>query len=173
MLVSLIAAVAQNGVIGRDNQLPFRLADDMRHFVRTTRGHTVISGRLNFDAMGRALPGRTNLVVSRDPSYARPDAVTVPSLEDALHRAKAGGETEAFVIGGGQIYALALPYADRFYRTRVLADVPGDVFFPEFDESEFELEVLSEHERDEKNEHPFRIELLTRRGPARPLSSSQ
>lgn len=169
MLVSLIAAVAENGVIGRDNELPFRLADDMRHFVRTTRGHAVISGRLNFDAMGRALPGRTNFVVSRDASYARPDAITVPSLEEALRRARAAGETEAFVIGGGQIYRLALPYADRLYRTRVLSSVPGDVFFPEFDESEFDLEVLSEQERDEKNEHPFRIELLKRRGPAAQL----
>lgn len=167
MIVSLIAAVAQNGVIGRDNNLPFRLADDMAHFVRTTRGHTIISGRLNFDAMGRALPGRTNLVVTRDRSYARPGTTTVASIEEALGLARSGEENEAFVIGGGQIYALALPYAHRIYRTRVFADVQGDVFFPTFDEGEFELSILGEQAAGERNEHAFRIELLTRKATPR------
>lgn len=169
MIVSLIAAVAENGVIGRDNALPFRLADDMKHFVRTTRGHTVISGRLNFDAMGRALPGRTNLVVTRNPRYAPVGATAVESVEEALQVAQANGETEAFVIGGGQIYALSLPYAHRIYRTRVLAEIPGDVFFPDFDEGEFESSVLSEHAFDAQNEHAYVIELLTRRSAPRSL----
>lgn len=162
MQVSLIAAVASNGVIGRDNALPWRIRDDMRFFVEKTRGHHVIMGRRNYEAMGRPLKGRPNIVVSRDPSFTAACPV-VASLEAALELARAAGETEAFVIGGAQIYALALPLADVFYRTRVLAEVPGDVYFPPFDESEWEVQVERSQPADEHNEHPFVIETLRRR----------
>lgn len=162
MKVSLIAAVAQNGVIGKNNDLPWRLRDDTRWFKQTTLGHHVITGRKNYEAMGRPLPRRVNVVVSRDVSF-RATCPVVTSLEAALELARQAGETEAFVIGGAQIYALALPLADTFYRTRVLADVPGDVFFPSFDESEWSVERIGEHARDEHNEHAFVIEKLSRR----------
>ena len=162
MKVSLIAAVARNGVIGRDNQLPWRIRDDMRFFIQKTKGHHVITGRRNYEAMGAPLPNRPNVVVTRDPSFRAPCPV-VSSLEAALELARAAGETEAFVIGGAQLYAAALPVADVFYRTRVLADVPGDVLFPAFDESEWAVHVEREHSADEFNEHPFVIETLTRR----------
>jgi dihydrofolate reductase len=165
MKVSLIAAVAQNGVIGRDNDLPWRLRDDMRHFMNKTLCHHVISGRKNYEAMGRSLPKRPNIVISRDPSF-RADCPVVHTLDAALERARTAGETEAFVIGGAQIYAEALPIADVFYRTRVLADVPGDVFFPPFDESEWIAHEDSRHAADQQNEHPFVIETLTRRRPS-------
>lgn len=164
MKISLIAAVANNGVIGRNNELPWRLRDDLRFFAGKTTGHHVILGRKNYAAIGRSLPRRPNLVISRDPSY-RADCPVVSSLEQALDVALAAGESEAFVIGGAQIYALALPLAQTFYRTRVLADVPGDVYFPVFDESEWEAQTLSEHAADERNEYPFVIETLTRRTP--------
>jgi dihydrofolate reductase len=164
MKISLIAAVASNGVIGRDNDLPWRIRDDSRFFMNKTLGHHVITGRKNYQAMGRPLPRRPNIVISRDPAFVA-ECPVVRSLELALELARQAGETEAFVIGGAQIYAEALPIADVFYRTRVLADVPGDVFFPAFDESEWDRRVESQHAADERNEHPFVIETLTRRRP--------
>jgi dihydrofolate reductase len=165
MKVSLIAAVARNGVIGRDNDLPWRIRDDTRFFMHKTLGHYVITGRKNYEAMGRPLPRRPNIVISRNRDFAA-ECPVVPTLEAALALAREAGETEAFVIGGAQIYAEALPLADVFYRTRVLADVPGDVSFPAFDESEWDIRVESEHAADERNEHPFVIETLTRRRDA-------
>jgi len=164
MKISLIAAVASNRVIGRNNELPWRLRDDLRFFAQKTTGHHVILGRKNYAAIGRSLPRRPNLVISRDPSF-HADCPVLPSLEQALELASAAGESEAFVIGGAQIYALALPLAHTFYRTRVLADVPGDIFFPDFDESEWQVHEDSAHAADERNEYPFVIETLTRRAP--------
>lgn len=164
MKISLIAAVANNGVIGKNNDLPWRIRDDTRFFMQKTTGHHVLTGRKNYEAMGRSLPRRPNIVISRDPDF-RADCPVVPSLAAGLELARAAGETEAFVIGGAQIYAEALPIADVFYRTRVLADVPGDVFFPAFDEGDWQVTTLSEHVADERNEHPFVIETLTRRRP--------
>ena len=162
MKISLIAAVARNGVIGRNNDLPWRIRDDSRFFMQKTTGHHVITGRKNYEAMGKSLPRRPNIVISRHPNFSA-DCPVVTSLDAALELARAAGESEAFVIGGAQIYALALPIADVFYRTRVLADVPGDVFFPSFDESEWDVRVDSQHVADERNEFPFVIETLTRR----------
>lgn len=162
MKISLIAAVAANGVIGRDNKLPWRLRDDMQFFVQKTTGHHVIMGRKSYDSMGKPLPRRENIVITRAGNFIAPCSV-VASLEMALAIAKANDETEAFVIGGAQIYALALPGADCFYRTRVLADVEGDVTFPSFDESEWDVHLESQHAADERNQYPFVIETLTRK----------
>ena len=161
MKVSLIFAVAANGVIGRGNALPWRLRDDLRFFVQKTQGHHVIMGRKQYQSVGHSLPRRPNLVISRNPDFSA-DCPVVPSLAQALDRARAAGESEAFVIGGGEIYALALPLADTLYRTRVLAEVSGDVFFPRFDESAWQVRQLGEQGADERNEHPFVIEELTR-----------
>ena len=168
MKVSLIAAVAENGVIGRAGALPWRIAADMRFFRRTTVGHYVVTGRKNYEAMGRPLPNRSNLVVSRSADYEALCPV-VPSVEAALRVALAAGETEAFVIGGAEIYRLALPYAHTYYRTRVLAKAEGDVYFPALDEAEWRGQVLLEHEADADNDHPFTIEELTRVREPRPL----
>lgn len=167
MRVSLIAAVAENGVIGRSNDLPWTIKDDLRFFMQKTKGHAVITGRKNFDAMGKPLRERENYVVTRS-GDAFEGAHTVRSVEEALARAEAAGETEAFIIGGAEIYALALPYAHTFYRTRVLAEVPGDVFFPRYSESQWSVTELSRADASERNEHAFVIEELTRRGPPQP-----
>src|SRR4051812_37670385 len=119
MLISLIAAVANNGVIGRNNALPWRIRDDMRFFMHKTLGHHVITGRKNYEAMGHPLPRRQNIVVTRDPAFLA-ECPVVTSVPAALELARAAGEGEAFIIGGAQIYAVALPLADVFYRTRVL-----------------------------------------------------
>ena len=167
MKVSLISAIADNGVIGRDNDLPWKVKDDMRFFVQKTKGHTVITGRANYDAMGRALPHRLNLVISRDQSLVLPDATVVSSVEEALRLARSAGETEAFVIGGAQVYALALPYAHTFYRTRILSEVAGDVVFPPYDASEFTVTELARHPTSDVNEHACVIEELTRKSEPR------
>lgn len=171
MRVSMIAAVAQNGVIGRDNTLPWRIKDDMRFFIDKTSGHAVITGRKNFDAMGKALPKRLNIVVTRDPSFSAPGVVVVGSVQAALQHAQTQNETEAFVIGGAQIYALALPYAHTFYRTRVLADVPGDITFPTFELEQWSVHEHLRHEQDERNEHAFVIEELSRKRAPAPFTA--
>lgn len=162
MRVSLIAAVAQNGVIGRHNDLPWVIKDDLRFFMQKTKGHAVISGRKNFEAMGKPLKDRENYVVTRGAGPFE-GAHTVQTVEDALRTVEATGEREAFVIGGAEIFALALPYAHTFYRTRVLADVPGDVFFPSFEEGEWDAVELFRGDVSERNEHAFVVEELTRR----------
>jgi dihydrofolate reductase len=162
MKISLIAAIAENGVIGRNNDLPWRIRDDTRFFMHKTLGHHVIMGRRNYEAMGKPLPRRPNLVISRNPLF-HAECPVLPTLEAALDCARAAKEEEAFVIGGAHIYALALPVADVFYRTRVLAQVPGDVYFPPFDESEWDVQEDTRHAASERNEHAFVIETLTRR----------
>src|SRR5688572_21672621 len=171
MRVSLIAAVAKNGVIGRYNDLPWVIKDDLRFFMQKTKGHAVITGRKNYDAMGKALPQRDNYVVSRsEGSYA--DARAVRSVEEALVLAEEAGEGEAFVIGGAEIFRLALPYAHTFYRTRVLADVPGDIVFPPYDESEWSTQELMRGNVSDRNEHAFVVEELTRTVPVRSYGSA-
>jgi len=162
MKISLIAAVAANGVIGRDNGLPWRLRDDLRFFAQKTLGHHVIMGRKQYLSVGHALPRRPNIVLSRNPNF-RADCPVAGSLEQALGLARSAGESEAFIIGGAEIYALALPLADTFYRTRVLAEVPGDVFFPPIDPCAWDVQIESEHAADERNELAFVIETLRRK----------
>lgn len=161
MKISLIAAVASNGVIGRNNGMPWLLKDDFLFFRNSTLGHHVLTGRRNYEAMGKSLPKRPNIVISRTPNYAA-DCPVVGTVQEGLEIARAAGETEAFIIGGAEIYRLALPLADTYYRTRVLAEVAGDVFFPEFDESEWQAKELSRWSADDRNEHSFVIEELTR-----------
>ncbi len=130
MTLSLIVAVAENGVIGRANQLPWRLPEDLQRFRRITTGHPVIMGRKTFESIGRPLPGRTNIVVSRTGVF--PGTVSAHSLEEALTEAsRASGAGEIFVIGGGEIYRAALPLATRIHLTRVHSSVEGDATFPE------------------------------------------
>jgi len=126
--LSLIVAYARNRTIGRDNQLPWRLPPDLAHFKRTTLGHPIIMGRRTWDSLPRALPGRLNVVVSRNADYNAPGATVVTSLEAAL--AAVAGADEAFVVGGEQLYRMALPLAQRVIATELGVDVAGDAVFP-------------------------------------------
>lgn len=171
MLVSMIAAVARNGTIGRNNQLPWRIVEDMRFFTNITRGHVVISGRKNFDAMGAALPDRTNIVVTRNAQFSAPHTRVVAGMVEALQAALTLGETEAFVIGGAELFHAAKPYAHRFYRTLVLADVPGDVKYDDHDWADWSEEILGGGEQSALNEHAFIITLFSRRGAPRPFQN--
>ena len=131
-MLSLIAAVARNRVIGKDNQLLWHLPGDMRHFRETTRGKPVIMGRKTWESLPekfRPLPGRQNIVVSRNPAYAAPGATLAVSLENALKQVEASDE--AFVIGGADLYRQALPFAERLYLTELTAEFEGDTSFPE------------------------------------------
>ena len=143
MILSMIAAVGRNGELGKNNALLWRLEGDLPFFKRVTMGKTVIMGRKTYESMGRALPGRRNIVITRDASFSPPGVVAVPSPAAAL--ALCENEQEAFVIGGGQIYALFLPLADRLYLTEAEAgDESADTYFPSFDPGEWEKTVLDE-----------------------------
>lgn len=162
MIVSIIAAVAENNAIGKDNDLIWSLPRDMRFFRETTMGHYIIMGRRNFESIPhrfRPLPGRTNVVVTRQDSFDAPGAKVVNSIGAGLQLARDHGDEEVFIIGGGQIYELALELdlVDRMYITHVHASFEGDVFFPKFDESKWEGDSILSHEPDEKHEFGFEI----------------
>lgn len=135
MIISLIAAMGENRVIGVEGRLPWHLPSDFRFFKATTLGHDVVMGRKTFESMGKALVGRHNIVVSRNPNLRLPDADVASSLEAALKLADPA--SEVFIAGGAEIYRLALPIADRIYMTIIHAEFEGDTFFPEFPESEW------------------------------------
>jgi dihydrofolate reductase len=161
MIRSLVVAVARNGVIGRDNRLPWRLPADLAYFRKVTMGHPVIMGRRTWESIGRPLPGRLNIVVSRNPRYVAPGATVVGSLAEAWRAA--GDAEEACVIGGTSLFEEALATADRIHLTEVEADVAGDTWFPPFDRTAFHEREVARHPRDERHEHPFRIVVLERR----------
>ena len=159
-MISIIVAVAQNGVIGDKNSLLWHISEDMRFFKRTTSGHPVIMGRKTYESLGRPLPNRTNVVISRTPRTIEGCSV-VGSLEEAV--AMFPKEEEVFIIGGAQIYALALGIADKMYLTRVGHDYEGDTSFPEWKEQEWQLISQESYEQGEKYPHPFAFEIYERK----------
>ncbi len=166
MKLSILAALSSNGVIGRDNDIPWRQSKDLKRLKSLTLGHHVIMGRRTFDSVGKALPGRTNLIITRQEGLAIPNAIVVNSLEDAIRIAAVAGESEAFVLGGAEIYAMANHRADRMYLTRVHAEVEGDTFFPEFDDvSEWHLTDAEHFEADEQNQYPYSFLTYDRAAP--------
>ena len=157
-MISLIAAVGKKRELGFGNKLPWNLPDDLKRFREFTRGHAVIMGRKTYESIGHALPDRKNIVITRNTGYAAPGVTVIGSIEDAIKEAKKDASdpgAEIFVIGGGEIYKLALPYADKMYLTYVDADVPADAYFPEFDEHEWRAVESVPHEADDK--HPYRF----------------
>lgn len=163
MLVSAIVAVSKNGVIGKNNQIPWHLSSDLKFFKRTTLGHHVIMGRKSFLSIGRPLPKRTNIIITRDPYFVAAGCLIARSVEEALEMAYDDDETEAFIIGGGEIYQASLRYWDKLYYTEVDVEIPdGDVFFPEMDRSDWQL--ISEEARPagEKDDHAFTIKQYER-----------
>ena len=164
--VSLIAAMAANRSIGIDGRLPWHLPADLKRFKALTMSHTMIMGRRTYDSIsGGPLPGRTNVVITRQESYAPEGVTVVHSLEDAVRIAARAGDDEAFILGGAEIYAQAMHRADRMYLTRVHAEVEGDTWFPDFDDvSEWRLTDAEHFDADEKNEHPFSFLTYERAG---------
>lgn len=165
MDISVLVAVAENGVIGKDNQLLWKLSDDLKLFKKRTLDHVVIMGRKTFDSIGRPLPARTNIVISRNPQLVIEGATVAPSLEEALRLAEAATtKDEIFIIGGQKIYELAAPYTTRLYLTRVNAAPEGDAFFDLTPYNNWEIVDSVHFERSAKNEYDFEIE--TRIKPA-------
>lgn len=164
MRVSLIVAAAENGVIGRGGVLPWRLSADLKHFKQLTLGHHLIMGRKTYDSIGRMLPGRTTVVISRQRDLPLPQACRLAaSFDDALRIAQEAGDDEAFIIGGAAIYRLALPRADRIYLTAVHAQIDGDTYFREFDPSDWTLVEDQPHAADAKNEYDYSFRVYERK----------
>jgi|TARA_B100000767_G_scaffold275287_2_gene311520 dihydrofolate reductase len=162
MHISFVWAMAENRVIGRDNTLPWRLPDDMRHFMNTTMGKPVLMGRKTFESMKSALPGRTNIVMTRDPNWHREGVKVVADLDAGIELAESqgliDGVDEIMIIGGAEIYALALPRATRLYLTQVHAEPKGDVFFPELDLSAWELVMQKKCYADDRHSCDYTFE---------------
>ncbi len=165
MRVSLIAAVADDGVIGRDRDLPWRLPADWRRFKRLTMGHHLLMGRRTWESIARPLPGRTIVVISRGAPELPAGVHLAASLDDALALARRTGDDEAFIAGGAQIYRLALPLADRLYLTRVHATFDGDTRFPPWNTSTWRLTASEDHPADAQNPHPVTFETWERPEP--------
>jgi dihydrofolate reductase len=163
MIISAIVATAKNNVIGKDNQIPWYLPADLAYFKRTTLDHHIIMGRNSFLSIGRPLPKRTNVVVSRDPFFIATGCVRAFSIEEALHIAEKNGETEAFIIGGGEIYRQSAHLWQRLYLTEVDLDTEGDVFFPNLDWSDWRLVSEESRMKDEKNEFDYVFKIFERR----------
>ena len=167
MKVSLIVAVSQNGMIGKDNDLIWHLPKDMKFFKDTTLGHHVIMGRKNFESIPhkfRPLPNRTNIVITRQSDYKAEDSIVVNSVEESLKVAKSNGENEAFIIGGGQIYKLALEedLVDRIYLTRIHHSFGGDTFFPELS-SDWEEIKREDCFKDDNHKYDYSFRVLEKK----------
>ena len=167
MKLSLIVAMAENRVIGRDNTLPWHLSEDLKYFRRTTTGHCIIMGRNTWESIGRPLPNRRSIVVTSNPDYVAEGADVVTSLSAAkalaVELSAELGVNEAFVIGGARLYADALEQAECFHLTRVHAQVEGDTLLPEFDESEWQEVAREEFEAQDENPFSYSICRLERR----------
>ena len=160
-LISLIVAMAQNGVIGRDNSMPWRLPEDLKRFRAFTLGKPILMGRKTFESIGRPLEGRINFVLTRDRSWFAHGVIVVHSVEEALTQASASDEL--VVIGGAEIYRLVLPFARRIYLTHVHADVQGDITFPEFDPTQWADVEYSSQPADDEHAYPVTFVTLERR----------
>lgn len=161
-MISIIVAIANNNVIGKDNQLIWHLPADMNYFKEKTSGHCIISGRKNYESIPekfRPLPNRTNIVITRQINYTAPGAIVVESIEDAIKKAKETGDTEIFIIGGAEIYKQFLRYADRMYITKIHHSFEGDTFFPEYNDLNWKETSRIKGITDDKNkyEHDFLI----------------
>ena len=163
MLVSAIVAAAENHVIGDGEDIPWRISTDLKYFKRTTQDHHVIMGRKTFETMGRPLPKRTNVVLTRDLLYVATGIIVAHSLEEALTIAYDNGEEEAFIIGGGEIYHQSMEYLDKIYLTRVHATVEGETTFPELDQDHWELVSADAHPAGERDEYAFTFEVYKRK----------
>jgi dihydrofolate reductase len=162
VIISLLVAMDEKRGIGKDGKLPWRLSSDMKRFRELTMGHHIIVGRKTFESIGKPLPGRQTIIVTRNPDYRVEGCLIAGSVEAAIELAASRGESEAFVIGGANIYAQSLDIADRIYLTEVHAEVDADTFFPEFDRSEWTEGECTFQPVDEKNQHACTFTLLER-----------
>ncbi len=160
-MITLIVAVADSGVIGRDNNLPWHLPEDLKRFKRLTMGKPIIMGRKTFESIGKPLPGRMNIVVTRDARYRREGVTVVHDVESALEAA--GPVPEVMVIGGAELFRSLLPRAGRVHLTRVHGDIDGDVMWPALDDREWQVVEREEFAADERHAYAMTFEVIERR----------
>lgn len=158
-MISLIVAIAANNVIGRDNQLPWRLPADLAYFKQTTQGHTVVMGRKTYESLGKPLPGRTNWILTRDKDFQAEGCQVFHSVDEVLKSAEG---KEVFIIGGEKVYREFLPRTDRLFITRINESFEGDTYFPEILEDHWELTSSIQGEKNDKN--PYEYEFLVYTG---------
>lgn len=163
MKISIIAAVAKNNVIGKKNKLPWYLPADLKRFKEITMGHHIIMGRKTHESIGKVLPGRVNIVITRNKNLKIKGAIVVHSLPDAFKISKENGETEVFVIGGAEIFRKALTKANKIYMTKVKAKIKGDVFFPKINFKDWRLVSREKHPPDSKNPFPYEFLMLEKK----------
>lgn len=164
MTISLVVAAAHNNGIGKDGKMPWHLPADMRHFKNVTWGMPVIMGRKTFDSIGKVLPGRKNIVITRQTGWAAEGAVVVKKMEDALIVAAETDAKEVMVVGGGEIYKLVFETARRIYLTRVDAEPEADTFFPSIEPQQWRLVSQQDHEADKKNAYNYSFQVWERIG---------
>lgn len=153
MKITMVAAAAENNALGKNNDLVWHLPDDFKRFKAITSHHHIVMGRKTFESFPKLLPNRKHIVITRQTDYKREGIEVVHSLEEALE--KCAGEEEVFIIGGGEIYKQAMPYADKIELTRVHASFEADAFFPEIDESKWKLVNKEVHKQDERHKYDF------------------
>ena len=164
MKVSLIVAITDNGVIGHEGGMPWRMSDDLKRFKRLTMDHHLIMGRNTYESIGRLLPGRTTIILTRNADYQVAGALMARDLDHALELA--AGDDEVFVIGGAEVYRFAMPYVSKMYVTRIHATVKGDTVFPAIDWDEWSMEASTMWVADEKNEFDYTFEEYEKNKPA-------
>lgn len=162
MKISCIVAIAQDNVIGKDNDIPWYLPADLQYFKKTTLNHPIIMGRNCYSSIGRPLPKRTNIIITRDPYFISSNCVVCHSIEQGLEAAYNEGAQEAFIIGGGMIYDQTKDLWDKLYLTEVDLKTEGDVFFPEINMDDWKLMKEEKHVSDEKNEYNYTFKTLER-----------
>jgi dihydrofolate reductase len=162
MNISCVVAVANNKVIGKDNDIPWYLPADLKYFKKITLDHHILMGRNCYESIGRPLPKRTNVIITRDPFFIASNCLIAHSIEEALEMAYDNGEEEAMIIGGGTIYDQTKDLWDKLYITEVDLNVDGDIFFPEIDYSKWNLQSEEPHQPDDKNEHSYTFKMYER-----------
>jgi len=163
MVISCIVGTAHHNVIGKNNDIPWHLSADLQYFKKTTLNHHILMGRSNYQSIGRPLPRRTNVIITRDQNFKAPNCQVVHSIEEGISLAEKNGETELFIIGGGEIYNQTIRICQKLYLTEIDLEVEnGDVFFPEIDYKEWKLISEEPHLADEKNPYNYNFKVFER-----------
>lgn len=163
MIISAIVACSENGIIGQNNQIPWHLPADWKYFKKITTNHHILMGRKCYESIGKALPGRTNLVLTRNQDFFARDIVTIHSLKQGLKLAEKNDETELFILGGAELYKLSLDICDKIYFNTIHAHFDGDTHWPEMDWKQWKLLSTESFESDEKNIYPYSFSVFERR----------
>lgn len=160
--LSAIVAMSDNRVIGDKNQLPWHLPADLKYFKNLTSGHPILMGRKTYESIGRPLPNRTNIILTRNAEFTAPGCLVVTTIEEAMECAREAQSDEIFIIGGAEVYKQLLPHIERIYLTIVHDQFDGDAFFPELDEDQWQEVSRQNHDADENNEFDFSFVVLDR-----------